>query len=250
LEAPIYSVTYQTKMVWVGICSVVLLGRKLFVRQWVALAMTMVGVATVQLSSKAPEKEEGKPTGVVHSVGGQTFGILVLLTAALFSALAGVSFEKLLKGSTASLWERNLQLAGFSVLSGLFTLVCSNDYHRVTTEGFLNGYTPLTWLCVSMNAFGGLVVGMAIKYADAIVKDLALGVSICVAAAGSVYCFGFQPTPNFFVGVITVSYGASLYAGNSNCFGFLADPSASAPPPPKPKPVELELGKPNETAAE
>ena len=35
-----------------------------------------------------------------------------------------------------------------------------------------------------MNAFGGLVVGMAVKYADAIVKDLALGVSICFSAVG------------------------------------------------------------------
>lgn len=75
-----------------------------------------------------------------------------------------------------------------------------------------------------MNAFGGLVVGMAIKYADAIVKDLALGVSICFSAVGSIFFFDFSPSWGFLAGVLVFSYAASLYAGNADCGGLFAQP--------------------------
>jgi drug/metabolite transporter (DMT)-like permease len=116
LAAPVYAVTYQTKMIWVGVCSVILLGRRLLVRQWVALFLTMAGVGAVQLSQIAPDAAgagAGAGSSPVYGVAYEKFfGVIVLLLAALCSALAGVSFEKLLKGSTASLWTRNLQLAG------------------------------------------------------------------------------------------------------------------------------------------
>jgi hypothetical protein len=38
----------------------------------------------------------------------------------------------------------------------------------------------MTWMCILMNAGGGLLVGCVISYADAVTKDVAIGASIGV----------------------------------------------------------------------
>merc|ERR1719343_1467744 len=50
LDAPTYAVTYQTKLLWVAVCSVLFLGKSLERYQWFALTLLMLGVCSVQLS--------------------------------------------------------------------------------------------------------------------------------------------------------------------------------------------------------
>ena len=70
---------------------------------------------------------------------------------------------------------------------------------------FFLGYTSRTWLCIATNAFGGLLVGMVIKYADAVLKDVALGASIAVSALVSTMLFDdFELSALFCGGVAMV----------------------------------------------
>merc|ERR1711927_59202 len=82
----------------------------------------------------------------------------------MVSALAGVYFEKILKGAKVGLWTRNLQLAFYSVLVGYGKLASSpqGEALRAGRTSFFYGYTRMTWCCVAMNAFGGLLVGTVI----------------------------------------------------------------------------------------
>merc|ERR1719454_1836538 len=186
LDAPTYAITYQTKMLWVAVCSVLILGKRLELKQWAALCLLMAGVALAQVAQISGNE------GSAASWSGKIFGMAILLLAALCSSLAAVSFEKLLKGVKVSLWTRNLQLAGFSILLGGLSLASSKDGARVLEGGFFQHYTALTWVCICMNAFGGLLVGAVINYADAILKDVAIGASIVVAALGSSLFYDFQ----------------------------------------------------------
>jgi len=77
-----------------------------------------------------------------------------------------------------------------------------------------------------MNAFGGLLVGSVIKYADAILKDIAIGASILVSSTASIYLFNFSPSWPFAAAVLCVSYAVPLYAGRVDCAGFCADTPA------------------------
>ena len=43
-------------------------------------------------------------------MSGQVVGVLAVLTACCSSGFAGVYFEKILKGTKASIWMRNVQL--------------------------------------------------------------------------------------------------------------------------------------------
>jgi len=231
LDAATYTVTYQSKIIFSGILSVLLLGRVLSLNKWVALVLISTGVACVQLSGLSATSEGSEDIPAYKMIG-----LMMILAAACFSSLAGVSFEKFLKGVKISLWARNLQLAFYSFIIGVVVAYSSNDGKVINEKGFLYGYTPMTWACIAMNAFGGLLVGSVIKYADAILKDMALGLSIVLSTLLSTVFFDFQITFLFMVGMIMVIYSAVLYGGNVDCFGMLR-----IPPPDKDKPTTAPL---------
>merc|ERR1711998_214794 len=71
------------------------------------------------------------------------------------------------------------------------------------------------------------------KYADAIMKDMAIGASIVLSSIGSIVMFGFIPTPLFMVGCVLVSYAVPLYGGRVSCGGLLAEQGVPAGEGPK-----------------
>jgi UDP-sugar transporter A1/2/3 len=123
LDAATYTVTYQTKTIWSGIFSVFLLGKVLKLPKWAGLALLSVGVGVVQLSGVSQAKEAGAETEASQ----RAQGFMIILCAAALSSLAGVYFEKILKGVRVSLWTRNLQLAGYSVVTALVPLYVSGE---------------------------------------------------------------------------------------------------------------------------
>ena len=74
-----------------------------------------------------------------------------------------------MKGSTASVWLRNVQLGLFgSILA--FIGAYMKEGAELSEKGFLFGYNNLVWAVVANQACGGLLVAMVIKYADNILK--------------------------------------------------------------------------------
>lgn len=218
--------TYQTKILFSGVLSMVLLGRTLTFKKWVALVMITCGVAAVQLSGLKSKQAE-----VDSAIAPQRIlGLTLILAAACFSSLAGVSFEKFLKGVKISLWARNLQLAFYSAVIGWLVVYSSKDAATVNSKGFFYGYTPMTWSCIAMNAFGGLLVGTVLKYADAVLKDVALGLSISLSTLLSSVIFDFEITALFVFGMLGVLYAAVLYGGNADCCGILPTIAVAQPP--------------------
>jgi len=228
LDAATYTVTYQTKILFSGVLSVIILGKVLTCKKWTALLMISGGVACVQLSGLSS-------TAVLADSSiapTRLLGLSLILAAACFSSLAGVSFEKFLKGVKISLWARNLQLAGYSFFIGVVVVYTSSESAIIREKGFFYGYTSMTWACIVMNAFGGLRVGTVLKYADAILKDVALGLSIALSTLLSSVLFDFVITPLFILGMIGVIYAAVLYGGNVDCFGMLPNEVVFTPLPP------------------
>jgi hypothetical protein len=158
-----------------------------------------------QLSSKGDaSKGENSMAGFVAVIG-----------AACTSGFAGVYFEKILKGTepirspclsslscpcclppnpsyhrllnatflhiplgaTTSIWARNVQICCTSIGLGLLG-VYMNDGTQVSTQGFFYGYNWIVWTVVMLQAVGGLVVAVVVKYADNILKGFAASFSI------------------------------------------------------------------------
>jgi UDP-galactose transporter len=76
-----------------------------------------------------------KAVGVKEQMN-RTLGITAVFAACLLSGLAGVYFEKVLKGSNKTIWLRNVQLSFFSLFPALFIGVLWKDGHEVLKKVF------------------------------------------------------------------------------------------------------------------
>ncbi|XP_010863594.1 UDP-galactose translocator isoform X1 [Esox lucius] len=219
LPAATFQVTYQLKILTTALFSVLMLRKSLSRIQWVSLLLLFTGVAVVQVEQEGKQKE----STVTGTSQNYAKGLLAVIVSCLSSGFAGVYFEKILKGSSASVWMRNIQLGIFGIVLGLLGMWW-NDGLAITEKGFLFGYTPIVWGVIFNQAFGGLLVAVVVKYADNILKGFATSFSIIVSTVVSVYLFGFHVDLLF-------TLGAGLVIGAVYMYSL---PKAAAPSPSTP----------------
>ncbi|XP_008291277.1 UDP-galactose translocator isoform X1 [Stegastes partitus] len=207
LPAATFQVTYQLKILTTALFSVLMLRKSLSRVQWVSLLLLFAGVAIVQV------QQEGNKEASVSGGSNQnyTVGLVAVVISCLSSGFAGVYFEKILKGSSASVWVRNVQLGIFGTALGMLGLWW-NDGAAMAQRGFLFGYTDMVWCVIFNQAFGGLLVAVVVKYADNILKGFATSFSIVVSTAMSVYLFGFHVDPLFTAGAGLVIGAVYMYS--------------------------------------
>lgn len=87
-----------------------------------------------------------------------------------------------------------------------------NDGTKIAEKGFLYGYTTLVWIVISMQAFGGLLVAIVVKYADNILKGFATSFSIILSCIVSVYLFSFHISFQFVLGAALVILAIYIYS--------------------------------------
>lgn len=204
LDAATYQVTYQLKILTTAMFTVLILRRSLFPLQWGALAILLTGVVMVQL---AHTDTPYLPSGVEQN---RLLGFGAALSACVLSGFAGIYFEKLLKGSDISVWMRNVQLSFLSLPFGLFTCLMY-DGTTVRNNGFFFGYDFFVWYLVVLQAGGGLVVAMVVKYADNILKGFATSLAIVISCVASIYLFDFHVTLQFVLGASLVICSIFMY---------------------------------------
>lgn len=173
-------------------------------------------------------QQEGKKEASVSDSSSQnyTVGLVAVVISCLSSGFAGVYFEKILKGSSASVWIRNVQLGIFGTALGLLGMWW-NDGAAIAERGFLFGYTDMVWCVIFNQAFGGLLVAVVVKYADNILKGFATSFSIIVSTVTSIYLFGFHVDLLFTVGAGLVIGAVYMYSLPKPPAGGSSSPSSS-----------------------
>lgn len=215
LDAATYQITYQLKIITTAMFMVVMIGKKINPKQWLAIVLLFGGVAMVQVESAQAKGDEKHYN--------YTKGLAAIIVSCLCSGFAGVYFEKVLKGTETTLWIRNVQMYLFGILSGLVA-VFTKDYHNVMEHGFLYGYNVYVFVIVGMASIGGLYTSIVVKYLDNIIKGFSTAVSIIMAALGSFLLFQKFFGYLFIGGSVLVMAAIYLYS--------LPMP-ASTPPKPK-----------------
>lgn len=247
LDAATFQVTYQLKILTTAFFSVVMLKRKLSNAKWTALAILTMGIALVVLPKGSLSRWFGwgeiialEQKEATNSIGNQSNakGLLSVVAACVLSGIAGVYFEKIVKAgnkdSSSSteveknkvggnslyeseqsvkiqLWIRNIQLSLFSVILGCVFVLGLQDGAAIMQDGFFQNYSYLTWIVILIQAGGGLIVGLVVRYADNILKGFATSISIILSSMISVWLFDFEVTLTFSVGALLVVYATYLY---------------------------------------
>ncbi|XP_075771892.1 UDP-galactose translocator-like [Pelodiscus sinensis] len=207
LPAATFQVTYQLKILTTAVFSVLMLRKSLSRLQWLSLLLLFAGVAIVQVE-QGQGGRAGSPGAAPQSYA---VGLAAVVVSCLSSGFAGVYFEKILKGSSASIWLRNVQLGLFGTLLGLLGMWWAEGA-GVAARGFFHSYSPLVWGVILNQAFGGLLVAVVVKYVDNILKGFATSLSIVASTVASVYLFGFQPRLPFVLGAGLVIGAVYMYS--------------------------------------
>ncbi|XP_015907733.1 UDP-N-acetylglucosamine transporter isoform X2 [Parasteatoda tepidariorum] len=203
LDAATCQVTYQLKILTTALFSVAMLNRKLNPYQWISLFTLFVGIALVQVAqfdTHSPAQAGQSPL----------IGFVAIVIACCMSGFAGVYFEKILKGSNVTVWMRNVQLCISSVPLGFGTIFFMN-WSDVSSKGFFYGYNKIVWTVILLQAVGGLIVAIVVKFADNILKGFSTSLAIVLSCILSVYIFEFQLTTKFVLGSSLVIGSIFLY---------------------------------------
>jgi UDP-sugar transporter A1/2/3 len=203
LDAATLQVTYQLKILTTAFFAVLILRRSLNYHQWFSLLILILGIALVQIS-------DPKESAVANPNQSRLLGMLAALSACGLSGFAGIYFEKILKGSEISVWMRNVQLAVIAVPAGLGTVLIS-DWNKLQEKGFFFGYDYFVIFVILMQALGGLLVAVVVKYADNILKGFATSLAIILSCVLSIYFFDFQLNWKFAIGAVFVMISVFLY---------------------------------------
>lgn len=249
LEPAVFQITYQLKIATTAMFSVLMLKRSLSRSQWVGVGLLLPGVVLVQLSRlsgstdtteevhvgayqlapaasevgllSAQESANGvlQPSPLVPALGGegmtfmdQVLGFVAVLVSCVTSGFAGVYFEKVLKSAKdLSLWERNVQLATYSIVMAFGTVV-SKDFSRVVNEGPFVGMSASAFFVVVLQAAGGLMIAVVVRYTDNIAKAFATSISVIISCTISIFFFDFHPPVIFFLGAMLVGMAVRFYS--------------------------------------
>ncbi|XP_058059618.1 UDP-N-acetylglucosamine transporter [Anopheles bellator] len=208
LDAATNQVSYQLKILTTAVFAVLILRRRLQPSQWAALVFLVIGVACVQLAQTDGEKTSFREANGPEQ--NRLLGFTAVLGACFLSGLAGIYFEKMLKGADISIWMRNIQLSLLSLPIGLLTCVV-NDGSQLYTHGFFHGYDAFVLYLILLQAVGGLIVAVVVKYADNILKGFATSLAIIISCVASIFLFEFRLTLQFTVGAVLVIGSIFLY---------------------------------------
>ncbi|XP_018562573.1 UDP-galactose translocator isoform X2 [Anoplophora glabripennis] len=205
LDAATYQVTYQLKILTTAMFSVFILKKELLRTQWISLLTLIIGVVLVQLAQSGDA-----PTAATGPEQNRFIGFMAALAACCLSGFAGVYFEKMLKGSDVTVWMRNVQLSLCSVPFGLISCF-TYDGQIIKEKGFFFGYDKFVNYLIVLQACGGLIVAVVVKYADNILKGFATSLAIVISCVASIYIFNFELTLQFALGALFVIFSIFLY---------------------------------------
>lgn len=190
----------QLKTLFTAITGIVIIGRKLNIRQWFALFCIMFGVAISQLNN-------------FRGVSADRIYIGLSVLQSMCSAFAAVYLEKILKGDSTPLYARNMQLSTLCLPLQVLTIYINEpDTWRLLREWRAFDYfCTSTWILGFMFAYGGISVSIVMRFADNNLKNLAMAASIVGSSTLSVPLFGNVLSNNFLVGVCAVLVGVLTY---------------------------------------
>jgi UDP-sugar transporter A1/2/3 len=210
LDAAMFSVLVQTKLLFTATFAALVIGKKLKHIQVISLVLLTVGVMLCNMRFGDDAKNSNMK------------GILSTLGIAISSGFASVYTEKVIKtqkqkttvSQQYSLAYTQVQLASTSLVAiGIYA--CFMDFHKIIENGLFYNFNGGAFLTVFNSAIGGLIVAGVLKYADSVLKGYATAMSVIMTGVLSMFLFGTQLHTVYFMGIINVVVAVLLYNGKN-----------------------------------
>ncbi|KPA79041.1 putative CMP-sialic acid transporter [Leptomonas pyrrhocoris] len=221
LDPTVFQILYQVRILFLAMMMRVVLDFRVSPVRWAVLMALTVGIILAQLSMQRLDKEE--ETEQTHR-SWSIEGTLAALAGALLSSFTGVFTEYVYKkrGNHFALSARNIHLAFFSLVYFSFVFardIWTADEKSDTSSGlggffatFFDGFTGLVWFLVVLQAMGGILVALVVRYCDNIVKSFSTAFAIVLSGTASVFLFNLPLEPMFLLGSFLVISSITVYS--------------------------------------
>ena len=235
LNAAIFSVLVQTKLLCTAIMAYVVLRKQLKYIQIISLVLLTVGVMLCNLSGSSSSSNTSSSSSSTMMMDSTTLtGVMATLGIAMSSGFASVYTEKVIKANrsvatttTTSMANSNhtsfdrseyglaytqVQLAFMSICTiGLYALW--QDLDKILEYGLFYQFSFAAWFSVLNSAIGGLIVASVLKYADSVLKGYATAMSVILTGILSMILFNTSLSIIYFLGIVNVVTAVLLYNG-------------------------------------
>ncbi|KAG7358476.1 UDP-galactose transporter [Nitzschia inconspicua] len=211
LDAAMFSVLVQTKLLFTATFAALVIGKKLKYIQVISLVLLTVGVMLCNMRFGDDAKNSNLK------------GILATLGIAVSSGFASVYTEKVIKtqrqksplvSGQYGLAYTQVQLASMSLVTiGIYA--CLMDFSTIMQYGLFHNFNGGAFLTVFNSAIGGLIVAGVLKYADSVLKGYATAISVIMTGLLSMMLFGTHLHVVYFMGIANVVIAVLLYNGKN-----------------------------------
>jgi UDP-sugar transporter A1/2/3 len=231
IEASIFTVLVQSKLIITALLSSCMLGTKLKKAHKLSLLCLTVGVVlcnyrpSIFMTSNGDTHTnmDNMASSIVMSQEEIT-GICATLGIALASGFAAVYTEKVIKkqkkvASGGGDTEEQFSLAFMQVQLAVVSLVVLGgaailkDWEAIMELGLFHNFTGQTHFLVLNSALGGLLVAAVLKYASSVLKGYATALSVIMVGTLSWALFDTSLNPVYVLGSAMVVF--SIYLFNS-----------------------------------
>jgi UDP-sugar transporter A1/2/3 len=206
LDAAMFSVLVQTKLLFTATFAAIVIGKKLKYVQVISLVLLTVGVMLCNMKF-GDDANNYNLTGIFSTLG-----------IAVSSGFASVYTEKVIKtqrqnspvSGQYSLAYTQVQLASMSLVTiGIYA--CLMDFSKIMENGLFYNFNGGAFLTVFNSAIGGLIVAGVLKYADSVLKGYATAISVIMTGVLSMFLFNTHLSVVYFMGIINVVIAVLLY---------------------------------------
>jgi len=158
IDGVMFNFLNQTKLFWCSIFLWIFLKKPQSEEQIVALVMLVISAVMLTL---------GQYIDVSHT-NSFIYGVVPVLTGSVLSGVATTVSQKVLQNDNKNSYVYTSELAVWGILT-LF-LFSIGEYEDISHSGVFKGFTILTLVPIFVNAIGGILVGLVVKYAGGVRK--------------------------------------------------------------------------------
>lgn len=214
VDAAVFTVCAQLKILSTATFSVTVLGRDISALKWRSLFQLVLGcvLVTVPQLSPSPSSVGGSEKNDISFI----LGLAAVLLEVTLSGFASIYFEKVIKASDEKLtvWDRNFQLAMHSIFLYTTYSFVERNYVSVPQARYVpfHDFSLVAWTLAFLGGGGGLLVALTVKYADSVVKTLAVSCAIVTSTLASHYLLGGLLTLEMVMGALIVASSVLNYS--------------------------------------
>ncbi|CAA3016912.1 CMP-sialic acid transporter 5-like [Olea europaea subsp. europaea] len=165
LDSLTFSMLNQTKLFFTALFTYIILGQRQSIQQIGALFLLINAAILLSIgegSSKASSTDN--PDEILF------YGIIPVLVASVLSGLASALCQWATQVKKHASYLMTVEMSVIGSLCMLASAYKSPDGTAIRQRGFFDGWTPLTLIPVSLNAVGGILVGLVTSYAGGVRK--------------------------------------------------------------------------------